>query len=486
MRVSLGSCCLLLVSFSAFASIAHSNVGKTLGSNGIGHSELLPCNHSHKHDEDSKISHEKIVRSISDDDSISFPTVFEPFVGPRHEKLLRFARQAVDPTATTTTTTTVAPGATTTTVAPTSTSSTTTQPPPTMPPKIAETDLKGLMLPATATNNSQPLLNAVLAQLCYNMTDPATYSSNSQQNCADASASDSTVTRDGYVLPAPIEALMPNITYDGTQVASFNQFPFYATVFATHNRVTGTLCGGAFIDSKTVVTAASCFFDSKGQRYDEVRVTDGSSAELIVPRYASWLSVSRSVITHNSYSTTVDDMRYNLAVINLVVEATNVGTLPLAKPPNARELLYPDENDDSLTVLGFGRISTSTPQMYLRYQRVKPYGTDVCAMVYGGLVCDATVLTGENKDTAASALCNAESGAPLVRKINAQGDLRLYGVGSFIPKRGCGYGALDGYVNVSTFRNWIISNTRYNPSVSEVVRYQPVETFTYTPWGMSF
>lgn len=482
MRVSPVGCCLLLLSVAVCVYGVESEVRKRFALVD-GYFDAKPCNHT---------SHVGAVTGEKIDlagDEISFPTVSESFIGPR----LRVLRQAVDAstaaTAATTQSTKASDATTASTAASaaTTTSTTTTTPAPTVPPKIAETDLKGLMLPAAATNSSpQPLLNAVLAQLCYNLTEPSSYSGNSEQNCADASSTDSTVTKNGYVLPAPIEALMPNITYEGTFVASYNQFPFYATVFATHNRLTGTLCGGAFIDTKTVVTAASCFFDAKGQRYEEVRVTDGSSAELIVPRYASWLSTSRNVITHNSYSSTVDDMRYNLAVINLVVEATNVGTLPLAKPPNAKELLYPEQNDDSLTVLGFGRISTSTPQMYLRYQHVKPYGTEVCAMVYGGLTCDSTVVTGKNKDTDTSALCNVESGAPLVRKINSQGDLRLYGVGSFIPKRGCGYGALDGYVNVSTFRNWIISNTRYNPSVSEVIRYQPVETFTYTPWGMAF
>lgn len=377
-----------------------------------------------------------------------------------------------------------------------------------MPPKIAETNISGLLqVPgvdaANPSSQQTQLLNAMIAQFCYNMTNNGSQKSASAQTmqqqlssdaCPNAAATDGFVTKAGYLLAAQIEALMPNISYVGTTVAAYNQFPFYATVFATHNRQTGTLCGGAFIDSKTVVTAASCFYDAKGNMYSEVRVTDSSSAELIVPRYASWMTVSRAVVTHNKYSTTLEEaVRYNIAVINLVVEATNVGTLPLAQRPTANDLLYPSCNSasygdvNSLTVLGFGRVGTGTPQMYLRYQNVRTYGNEVCSMVYGSAICDATVITGRNSDTGNSALCNAESGAPLVRKINAQGDLRLFGVGSFIPKRGCKNGALDGYASVGYFRNWIIANTRYEPSVSEVItRPQPVETFTYTPWGMSF
>lgn len=424
--------------------------------------------------------HEPFVDKTTKQPS-SFPTKWLTALGSaRGFRLKRQANDAADEATTTAATT----AATTTTAA------------PTVPPKAAETNFNGLMLPQVDNDSSVSnmgiqsplLLNAALAQICYNLTMQQQHQPGYVPAVNTLTTNDPSMTKDGYIVAAPIESLMPNISYDGTQVAAFNEFPFYATVFATSNRQTGTLCGGAFIDKRTVVTAASCFFDSKDKKYTEVRVTDGSSAELIAPRYTTWMSVSQTVVTHPQYSKAIENIRYNLAVINLVVAASNVGTLPLGRM-NSIDMLYPmqSQNQHQYKVLGFGRVNPSTPQMYLRYQNVQPYGADVCAMVYGDAICSATVLSGRNSATGRSALCNVESGAPLFRAINNQGDLRLFGIGSFIPKRGCTDGALDGFTNVSYFRDWIVGNSQYNPSVSEVVsRPQPVETFTYTPWGMSF
>jgi len=90
----------------------------------------------------------------------------------------------------------------------------------------------------------------------------------------------------------------------------------------------------------------------------------------------------------------------------------------------------------------------------LQYADLKVIENSVCAQTYGSTIASSTLCaaTPGGKST-----CNGDSGGPYA--MNMGGKLTQIGVTSFVSSAGCESGKPAGFVRVTSFRDWIKTNT---------------------------
>lgn len=257
-----------------------------------------------------------------------------------------------------------------------------------------------------------------------------------------------------YSLPIPVETLLPP-SIDAGKLATYNQFPYYASIFATHDRHVGIMCGGAFITTSAVLTAASCLYDNAGHLYAEARVMSAASADRFSPQnYASWVDLATHAKVHENYNQSdVYSVHNNIAIVFLGVAAFQVRPIRLQQSS-------PTINDaqlSSMYLMGFGRDPDNVPKQYLRYMTVQITPMTVCMAVYGPAVCGSDIITTFGLDSTSNSICRVESGAPLVYQHLLTH--RLVGLAAFVNSgRNCVQGILDGYVSIPYHYQWITDN----------------------------
>lgn len=248
------------------------------------------------------------------------------------------------------------------------------------------------------------------------------------------------------------------------------------------------MCGGAFITTSAVLTAACCLYDNTGSMYSEARVMSGASADRFSPQnYASWVDLTTHAKVHEDYNQSdVHNVHNNVAIVFLGVAATQVRPIRLQQSS-------PTINDaqlSSMYLMGFGRDPDNVPKQYLRYMTVQITPMTVCMAVYGPSVCGSDVITTFGLDSTANSICRVESGAPLVYQHLLTH--RLVGLAAFVTSgRNCLQGVLDGYVSIPYHYQWIVNNMDPR-GTGQVVYYDYADDTTTTArpklpwWAMDF
>ncbi|CAB3385176.1 Hypothetical predicted protein [Cloeon dipterum] len=227
-------------------------------------------------------------------------------------------------------------------------------------------------------------------------------------------------------------------------VAVRGQFPWQAAVYID----SASFCGGSLISTTYILTAAHC---AQGASY---RVVLGVQ-NITRPETGSVSLTTTSKIVHPSYNPTT--LNNDIALLRLPSAVTLSTYISLSRLPRLSDASN-TFSGTLATVSGWGKptdASTSVSDV-LRYVSVPVITNTACAGVYGSTVVVASTLCCSGANGLSS--CNGDSGGPLVYT-ESDGQRTQIGVVSFVASAGCASGNPSGYVRVTSFLNWISTNT---------------------------
>lgn len=108
-------------------------------------------------------------------------------------------------------------------------------------------------------------------------------------------------------------------------------WPFLASLFMPTSGNYGYFCGGSFVTTTKVVTAAHCFFDENGNRLTSARVGPAIGTAMPDARVTS-----SSIVIHPDYD--AQDQTNDIAVVTLSKAVTGVGVVNLPTSDQASAL----------------------------------------------------------------------------------------------------------------------------------------------------
>lgn len=221
------------------------------------------------------------------------------------------------------------------------------------------------------------------------------------------------------VAPAAASAreVAPEIVNGDPGVAG--DFPFLASVRAYVGSSYYT-CGGAFVSTTKVVTAAHCFFDENGRELTDIRVGPADGTALPYSRVDA-----SSVEVHEAYNKVTQ--QNDIAVITLSRAIPGVG---IARIPTSTEWRALTEGGDAVRSAGWGTTSSggSSPSQFrvanltvIPDSRCADYNSSypVGSVTYRGIGSSFDVATmicagGATSTGLAVDTCQGDSGGPLV------------------------------------------------------------------------
>lgn len=228
--------------------------------------------------------------------------------------------------------------------------------------------------------------------------------------------------------------------------AADGELPYQAYLISSKNNSNrGALCGGSLIKPHWVLTAAHCVVDT-----DQTMVQMGSNDK----KKMTYKEVSYTRIVHILYNPI---LLYNdVALVRLPVDAEgpNIDVIPL--PPKDIGAL----TEETVLASGFGlTMNTGNVPETLNKVELIVASNKECRARYGALLILKSTLCARFSTKKGQSTCSGDSGGPLVFR-NNETHKYLVGVTSFVSGKGCDSGELAGFARVSSFVDWIETNTK--------------------------
>ncbi|EDV51083.1 serine protease 1 [Drosophila erecta] len=241
-------------------------------------------------------------------------------------------------------------------------------------------------------------------------------------------------------LPA-VATIEGRITNGKTAVAG--QFPYQ--VGLSFGSSSGSWwCGGSIIDNAWVLTAAHC--------------TSGASSVTIY--YGATVRTNAKLTQTVSSSSFIQHASYNSAVLRNDISLIKTPSVSFTSDINKVELpalagTYSTYAGQQAIASGWGKTSDSASGVAntLQYDVFNVVSVEACQGTYGSLIATSKVICVATPNKIST--CNGDSGGPLVLSSNK----KLIGVTSFVSSAGCESGAPAGFTRVTSYLDWIKSNS---------------------------
>ncbi|XP_059491200.1 brachyurin-like [Neocloeon triangulifer] len=226
------------------------------------------------------------------------------------------------------------------------------------------------------------------------------------------------------------------------------QFPWQAAIIING----ASFCGGSLISTTHILTAAHCAPGGLGTSY---RVILGAQNVSATSENGRVEFTTTSSIKHPNYDDTV--LNNDIAILTLPSAVTLSSYISVVRLPRLSDASN-TFSGTSATVSGWGRPSDTTSSIsdVLRYVSLPIISNSQCASIYGSSVVISSTLCCSGAGGLST--CNGDSGGPLVYT-EADGAKTQLGVVSFVSSTGCASGNPSGYARVTSFLNWISTNT---------------------------
>ncbi|XP_061379338.1 collagenase-like [Danaus plexippus] len=247
----------------------------------------------------------------------------------------------------------------------------------------------------------------------------------------------------GVYEAARIKQAEESTDFDGSRIVGGNfailgQLQYQAGLLIRLLDGRQSVCGASLISNSRLVTAAHCWF-SGGSQAREFLVVLGS----ITLYYGGTRILTNNVRPHEYFNPR--NLHNDIAVIyiNPVSYSNNIRNIGIA----CGDDLYVGS---WATASGFGRFTeTSGASTTLRYVNLQVITNEVCRRTFGNMIIPSflCVATPNGRST-----CAGDSGGPLAIENT------LIGITCFGHREGCTRGHPAGFIRISSFYDWIVSN----------------------------
>ncbi|XP_037958777.1 serine protease 1-like [Teleopsis dalmanni] len=225
--------------------------------------------------------------------------------------------------------------------------------------------------------------------------------------------------------------------------ASVGQFPYQVGLSLKVSAISSAWCGGSLIGNSWVLTAAHCT-DGISSVTVYLGATVRTSAEV-----TSTVS-SSSIIIHSGWNSKTLKNDISLIKIPSVSYSTKIQAVKLPAIASS----YSTYAGEKGIASGWGRISDSATGVTnnLQYAIVPIITNTVCAATFGSTITSTNICI---STTGGVSTCNGDSGGPLVLQSN---NIQV-GLTSFGAAAGCAKGYPAAFTRVTSYLDWIKSNT---------------------------